>query len=113
MRMLVSDMAGRASIELKGRELGYDLTVRSDGDRELLTRVTDRVKALEAAGWTFEAADAAFELLPRGGGERAGRAVCARPAGGGGAAARAPPTSTSRAGGRSPSPGRAGTRSVR
>jgi 2-isopropylmalate synthase len=61
MRMLVSDMAGRASIELKGRELGYDLT----GDRELLTRVTDRVKALEAAGWTFEAADASFELLLR------------------------------------------------
>ena len=26
MRMLVSDMAGRASIELKGRELGYDLS---------------------------------------------------------------------------------------
>src|SRR6185369_2330095 len=25
-RMLVSDMAGRASIELKGRELGYDLS---------------------------------------------------------------------------------------
>src|SRR3954452_15437480 len=65
MRMLVSDMAGRASIELKGRELGFDLTVRSDGDRELLTRVTDRVKALEAAGWTFEAADPSFELLLR------------------------------------------------
>ena len=31
MRLLVSDMAGRASIELKGRELGYDLS----GDREL------------------------------------------------------------------------------
>jgi 2-isopropylmalate synthase len=61
MRMLVSDMAGRASIELKGRELGYDL----GGDRELLTRVTDRVKALEAAGYTFEAADASFELLLR------------------------------------------------
>ena len=28
MRMLVSDMAGRASIELKGRELGYDLSRR-------------------------------------------------------------------------------------
>ena len=28
MRMLVSDMAGRASIELKGRELGYDLARR-------------------------------------------------------------------------------------
>ena len=61
MRMLVSDMAGRASIELKGRELGFDLA----GDRELLTRVTDRVKELEAAGYTFEAADASFELLLR------------------------------------------------
>jgi 2-isopropylmalate synthase len=61
MRMLVSDMAGRASIELKGKELGYDL---SDAP-ELLGRVTDRVKALEAAGWTFEAADASFELLLR------------------------------------------------
>ena len=45
MRLLVSDMAGRASIELKGRELGYDLS----GDKELVTRVTERVKALEAA----------------------------------------------------------------
>ena len=61
MRMLVSDMAGRASIELKGRELGFDLA----GDRELLTRVTDRVKAMEAAGFTFDAADASFELLLR------------------------------------------------
>ncbi len=61
MRMLVSDMAGRASIELKGRELGYDLT----GDRDLVTRITDRVKSLEAAGYTFEAADASFELLLR------------------------------------------------
>ncbi len=65
MRMLVSDMAGRASIELKGRELGFDLAVRSDQDRELLTRITERVKALEAAGYTFEAADASFELLLR------------------------------------------------
>ena len=61
MRMLVSDMAGRASIELKGRELGYDLSA----DRELVSRVTDRVKALEAQGYTFEAADASFELLLR------------------------------------------------
>jgi 2-isopropylmalate synthase len=65
MRMLVSDMAGRASIELKGRELGYDLAARSDQDAGLLTRITDRVKALEAAGYTFEAADASFELLLR------------------------------------------------
>ena len=61
MRMLVSDMAGRASIELKGRELGYDLA----GDREALTRIAARVKEMEAAGFTFEAADASFELLLR------------------------------------------------
>ncbi len=61
MRLLVSDMAGRASIELKGRELGYDLS----DDRDLVTRVTDRVKLLEQRGYTFEAADASFELLLR------------------------------------------------
>jgi len=61
MRMLVSDMAGRASIELKGRELGYDLA----GEREVLSRVVERVKELEARGFTFEAADASFELLLR------------------------------------------------
>lgn len=61
MRMLVSDMAGRASVELKGRELGYDLSA----DRDLVGRVTQRVKELEAEGYTFEAADASFELLLR------------------------------------------------
>ena len=59
MRLLVSDMAGRASIELKGKELGYDLSE----DRDVVTRVTDRVKELEQRGYTFEAADASFELL--------------------------------------------------
>lgn len=59
MRMLVSEMAGRASIELKGRELGFDL----GNDRDLVSRVTDRVKEMEARGYTFEAADASFELL--------------------------------------------------
>jgi 2-isopropylmalate synthase len=61
MRMLVSDMAGRASVELKGRELGFDLSA----DRELLTRITNLVKEREAQGYTFEAADASFELLLR------------------------------------------------
>jgi 2-isopropylmalate synthase len=59
MRLLVSDMAGRASIELKGRELGFDLSQ----DKELVKRVTARVKELEQEGYTFEAADASFELL--------------------------------------------------
>ena len=61
MRMLVSDMAGRASVELKGKELGYDLS----GDKAAIGRVVDRVKELEARGYTFEAADASFELLLR------------------------------------------------
>ncbi|HEV3171432.1 MAG TPA: citramalate synthase [Actinocrinis sp.] len=69
MRMLVSEMAGRSNIELKGRELGYDLSE----DRGVLTRITNRVKELEAAGHSFEAADASFELLLHGelGGEPA------------------------------------------
>jgi 2-isopropylmalate synthase len=61
MRVLVTEMAGRASVELKGRELGIDLS----GDPTLIGRVVDRVKDLEAHGWTFEAADASFELLVR------------------------------------------------
>jgi 2-isopropylmalate synthase len=61
MRVLVTEMAGRASVELKGRELGIDLS----GDNAVLGRVVERVKALESAGWTFEAADASFELLLR------------------------------------------------
>jgi 2-isopropylmalate synthase len=61
MRMLVSDMAGRASIELKGRELGYDLS----DNKQAIANVTGKVKDLEAKGYTFEAADASFELLLR------------------------------------------------
>ena len=62
MRILVTEMAGRASIELKSRELGIDLA----GHPTELSRVTQKVKDLEAGGWSFEAADASFELLVRG-----------------------------------------------
>jgi 2-isopropylmalate synthase len=62
MRILVTEMAGRASIELKSRELGLDLA----GHPDTLTSVTRKVKDLEAGGWSFEAADASFELLVRG-----------------------------------------------
>ena len=61
MRMLVSDMAGRASVELKSQEMGIDL----GANRELVGKVVDRVKELEMRGYTFEAADASFELLLR------------------------------------------------
>ncbi len=60
MRMLVSDMAGRANIQLKGSELGYDLS-----DRELAARITDKVKQREMDGYSYESADASFELLLR------------------------------------------------
>jgi 2-isopropylmalate synthase len=60
MRTLVSEMAGRASVELKSAELGLALE-----DAAVASRVVERVKELEAQGWTFEAADASFELLLR------------------------------------------------
>lgn len=61
MTMLVSEMAGRASIELKARELGIDTA----GDCALLARVTDAVKRREARGYAYDAADGSFELLLR------------------------------------------------
>ncbi len=60
MRMLVSDMAGRANIQLKGSELGYDLS-----NRDLAAKVTDTVKIREMDGYSYESADASFELLLR------------------------------------------------
>lgn len=59
MRLLISELAGRATIELKGRELGLE------PDADTITRVIDRVKDLESVGWSFEAAEASFELLLR------------------------------------------------
>ena len=60
-RILVTEMAGRASVELKSQELGVDLS----GRPEVVGKVVDRVKQREAAGWSYEAADASFELLLR------------------------------------------------
>src|SRR5207248_996991 len=58
---LVTEMAGRASVELKSAELGVDVTSRPD----VVTSVVESVKEREAAGWSYEAADASFELLLR------------------------------------------------
>ncbi|PZS32651.1 MAG: citramalate synthase, partial [Pseudonocardiales bacterium] len=60
-RILVTEMAGRASVELKSRELGVDVA----GRPEVVSKVIERVKDREAAGWSYEAADASFELLLR------------------------------------------------
>ncbi len=61
MRTLVSDMAGRSSIELKAREAGLDLSERPD----VVASVLAEVKSLEQVGWTFDAADATVELMMR------------------------------------------------
>src|SRR6195952_746489 len=61
MPILITEMAGRASVELKARELGVDLSEHPAA----VGRIVDTVKAREAAGWSYEAADASFELLVR------------------------------------------------
>jgi 2-isopropylmalate synthase len=61
MHILITEMAGRASVELKAKELGVDLAARPDA----VGRIVDAVKDREAAGWSYEAADASFELLIR------------------------------------------------
>ncbi|HZE71142.1 MAG TPA: citramalate synthase [Pyrinomonadaceae bacterium] len=54
-RTLVSDLAGRANLLAKARELGVELS-----DEQ---RVLDELKRLEHNGYEFEAAEASFELL--------------------------------------------------
>ncbi len=61
MHILITEMAGRASVELKAKELGVDLA----GRPEAVGRIVEAVKDREAAGWSYEAADASFELLIR------------------------------------------------
>ncbi len=58
-RVLVSDLGGRAGMSMKARELGVELDDRAAG------LLSDQLKALEAKGWLFEAADASLELLMR------------------------------------------------
>ncbi|MFC4946389.1 citramalate synthase [Pseudonocardia sp. GCM10023141] len=60
-RVLVTEMAGRASVELKASELGLDLAGRPDAVASVVATVKER----EAQGWSFEAADASLELLMR------------------------------------------------
>ena len=58
MRMLISDASGRANVEIKARELGLDLS--GDG---VVASVVAAVKQRESVGYSYEAADASFELL--------------------------------------------------
>jgi 2-isopropylmalate synthase len=58
-RFLVSEMAGRATITMKAKELGIEL------DGQAVGQVIDDLKRLEFEGYHFEAADASLELLMR------------------------------------------------
>jgi 2-isopropylmalate synthase len=58
-RVLVSELAGKANVEMKAAELGLDLPP------EEARRVVRAVKDLEGKGFQFEGAEGSFELLLR------------------------------------------------
>ncbi|MEP1126256.1 MAG: citramalate synthase [Ilumatobacter sp.] len=58
-RFVVSEMAGRATIQMKAEEIGIEL------DGAQVNEVVDDLKRLEHEGYQFEAADASLELLMR------------------------------------------------
>ena len=58
-RVLLSELSGRANIVYKAKEFGLELDTENDKIGVLL----DELKRLEGAGYTFDGADASFELL--------------------------------------------------
>lgn len=58
-RFVVSEMAGRATIQMKADELGLTM------DGPAVNQVIDDLKRLEHEGYHFEAADGSLELLMR------------------------------------------------
>ena len=55
-----SEMAGKAGIEIRAKEIGVELDGKATGE------VIDILKRLEHDGYQFEVADASLELLLRG-----------------------------------------------
>jgi 2-isopropylmalate synthase len=58
-RVLLSELSGRANIVYKAKEFGLELDPSNDKIPQLL----EELKRLEAMGYTFDGADASFELL--------------------------------------------------
>jgi 2-isopropylmalate synthase len=58
-RVVVSELAGRSTLEMKANELGIEL------GSEAVTKVLDSLKQLEYDGYHFEVADGSLELLMR------------------------------------------------
>jgi 2-isopropylmalate synthase len=57
-RIVVSELAGRASLQSKAEELGI-----SNGDGSQYVEVLNRIKELEARGFSFEAAGASVAMM--------------------------------------------------
>jgi 2-isopropylmalate synthase len=57
-RIVVSELAGRASLQAKAEELGI-----STGDGSQYVKVLNRIKELEARGFSFEAAGASVAMM--------------------------------------------------
>jgi 2-isopropylmalate synthase len=60
-RLLVSELSGRSTIVMKGKEIGLDL----ESETDVAAAILANVKQLEHIGYHFEAADASLELLMR------------------------------------------------
>jgi 2-isopropylmalate synthase len=58
-RFVVSELAGRSTLQLKAAEIGLEM------DGKALGEVVDQLKELEHHGYHFEAADGSLELLMR------------------------------------------------
>ena len=58
-RVVLSELSGRANILYKTREFGLD----TDLNRQQVETLLDELKRLEGIGYTFDGADASFELL--------------------------------------------------
>jgi 2-isopropylmalate synthase len=58
-RFVVSELAGKSTLQLKAKELGIDI------DGPALNEVVETLKRLEHEGYHFEAADGSLELLMR------------------------------------------------
>ena len=60
-RVLVSELAGRGNVLYKAREFGIDV----EGDDPITRRLVKHLKELEHRGYSFEGADASFEMVIR------------------------------------------------
>ena len=60
-RVVVSELAGRASLVMKAAEMGIEVSAND----AVLTGVLDSIKEKEYRGYSFEAADASLEIMLR------------------------------------------------